>query len=73
MIKLRISLYPGKRPQYLENWARAHNLRHGSWDNVKSVFTRTTNGKMEGKHGAMEYDLVFDNDQDATWFLLRWS
>ena len=73
MIKLCISLHPGKRPQYLENWARAHNLLGGSWDHVKGVFTRTTNGKMEGEKGAMEYYLVFDDDQDATWFLLRWS
>ena len=73
MIKLRVSLHPGKRPQYLENWARAHKANGHSWEYVMSVFTRTTNGKMEGKQGAMEYDLVFDDDQDATWFLLRWS
>ena len=72
MVKIRINLRE-RMPVYLENWTLAHNIHHAKWKYVVSKFAATTNGKIEGPYGSPIYYLVFEDDKDATWFLLKWS
>jgi hypothetical protein len=61
-------------PTYLRNWAAAHDLIGSSdWRRVEELFQTTTNGRMVGVVGEYAYNLVFDDDTTATWFILRWS
>lgn len=61
-------------PRYLLNWAMAHNLIGSTdWPKIEELFQATTNGRMIGVKGAYTYDLVFEDEVAATWFMLRWA
>ena len=59
-------------PMYLRKWARENKVTGEPWSYAAEVFENTANGKMIGNIGERKFDLVFDNDEDATWFMLRW-
>ncbi len=60
-------------PTYLRNWAVAHDLIGSTdWPKIEELFRTTANGRVVGVKGAYTYDLVFDNDAAASWFILRW-
>lgn len=72
MIKLPIDLTQ-PWPSYLENWSNHYKLKGRAWDDVYIIFNDTTGGNMVGIRGSMTFDLVFDQDHNATLFLLKWS
>ena len=59
-------------PCYLVNWSMYHNALGMQWSQVIEMFHNTTNGCIVGVKGGYEFEIVFDNDQDYTWFILRW-
>lgn len=61
------------KPDWLTNWAMAHSAPGLLWDQVIELFYLTTNGRMHGTKGNLEYDITFDNDEDCTLFLLKWA
>jgi hypothetical protein len=59
-------------PSYLQNWVKYYKMDGRYWKEVISKFEETTHGKMCGIFGDRKFTLVFDNDHDGTYFLLRW-
>ena len=72
MTKFEISL-ESPWPSYLRNWGEAHGARGRSWNDAIELFQSTTGGRMEWTPGAMVFELVFDDDAKAAWFLLEYS
>ena len=61
------------RPEWLHNWAKANNASGLLWDRVIELFYLTTNGRMHGTKGHLEYDITFENDIDCTMCILKWA
>lgn len=60
-------------PSYLKNWSKHYRLFGQEWGMVIEMFRITTRGRMVGFKGYYVFDLVFEQDSDATEFMLRWS
>lgn len=60
-------------PAWLHNWANANDAFRLLWDQVIELFYLTTNGKMHGIKGHLEYYITFENDIDCTMCILKWA
>lgn len=74
-VKLKkIKLWKGESwPIYFYNWSKECKVQARNLDTIDEVFYKTTNGKMIFNKEKDSCQLVFDNEQDATIFLLRYS
>jgi hypothetical protein len=72
MVRIPIELKNG-RPAYLDNWARHYNLFGQDWAAVIKMFQMTTGGQMVGIKGSYRFELVFEQDSDASLFFLKFS
>jgi|APFre7841882654_1041346.scaffolds.fasta_scaffold07153_14 hypothetical protein len=60
-------------PECFKNWIKENVQSPWEWVQLTTRFQETTGGNIVGDDGAVDFYLVFNNEQDCLCFLLRWS
>lgn len=79
VVEMNNYVHSPDNPRWFKNWSsqfvkefQAHHGRGPDYPDALMAI-RQWGCEMYGEKGAMEFEVRFDNDEDFTFFVLKWS